>query len=544
MNPGDRLAHYELMGPIGSGGMGEVHLARDTKLDREVALKILPEDFAQDPERLARFRREAKVLAALNHTNIAAIHGLEEDDGRLVLAMELAPGETLEARIAQGPMAVDEVLALGIQMAAGLEEAHEKGIIHRDLKPANVKIGPDGEIKILDFGLARAYEGETDEKSSDPQNSPTLTAAMTQAGVILGTAAYMSPEQARGQKVDTRSDIWAFGVILWELLAGKRLFAGETVSDTLAMVLRAEPDWDALPSDMPPSLNRLLRRCLQRDKRQRMHHIADARIVMEEILQDGTSAHEPALTGSFVMDAKGRRTSQAGWIAAALLAVVAVFLGWQSLGPKVAENARPVSFDITLPADMWIGEERHIVAVSPTGDAIAMALTTNEGSRLYLRSVDDPELVPSPFFSPDGEWIAFVQGGKLRKTTRDGKTSVDLCETSWGSGTWLADDRIIFTDSYSGGLFTVPAGGGTKEPLTEPDRDKGELGHWWPHVLPGDEWLIYTGFSSPVENARIMALSLVDGNQKLLVQGGVFGRYAASGPVGDTATICRSLGPE
>jgi Tol biopolymer transport system component len=536
MKPGDRLAHYELMGPIGSGGMGEVYLARDTKLDREVALKILPDNFASDPERLARFRREAKVLAALNHTNIAAIHGLEEDGVKLVLAMELAPGQTLEARIEQGPMPVEECLKVAVQIAAGLEEAYEKGIVHRDLKPANVKLGPDGQVKILDFGLARAYEGEV-ETEGDSNNSPTLTAAMTQAGVILGTAAYMSPEQARGHKVDSRTDVWAFGVILFELLAGRRQFAGETVSDTLAMVLRSEPDWVALPTDLPPSFRRLLKRCLQRDRRQRLHHIADARIVMEEILLDGTSAHEPALTGSFPMTAAQKRSGRAGWIAAAVLAVAAAFLGWQNLERHVPASPQPARFDLTLPQDMWVGWSRQAVAVSPSGDTIVMSLAKGEDSQLYLRALDDPALVPvpstksasSPFFSPDGDWIAFTQDGKLRKVSRDGGAAIDLCNTNWGVGAWLTDGRIIITDSYSSGLFMVPAGGGPKETLTEPAHGEGELGHWWPQLLPGDKWVIYTSWSTPVEKARIMAYSLENGEKRVLAEGGVFGRWSPSG---------------
>jgi len=536
MKPGDRLAHYELMGPIGSGGMGEVHLARDTKLDREVALKVLPDDFAKDPDRLARFRREAKVLAALNHTNIAAIHGLEEDGGKLVLAMELAPGQTLEARIEQGPMPVEETLKVAVQIAAGLEEAHEKGIVHRDLKPANVKLGPDGQVKILDFGLARAYEGDV-ESDGNSHDSPTLTAAMTQAGVILGTAAYMSPEQARGHKVDSRSDVWAFGVIVFELLAGRRLFAGETVSDTLAMVLRAEPDWGALPKDLPPSLRRLLRRCLQRDRRQRLHHIADARIVVEEILLAGTSAHEPALNGAIAMTSAQKRSGRVGWIAAAVLACVAVFLGWKMLNHEAPPSPRSAHFDLVLPQDMWVASNRQAVAVSPSGNAIVMSLAKGKDSQLYLRALDDPALVPipetesggGPFFSPDGEWIAFTQNGKLRKVPRGGGAAIDICNTMWGGGAWLADGRIIITDSYASGLFMIPAGGGQKKTLTEPSHESGELGHWWPQLLPGDEWVVYTSWSSPVEKARIMAFSLDNGEHRVLVEGGVFGRWSPSG---------------
>jgi serine/threonine-protein kinase len=536
MKPGDRVAHYELMGPIGSGGMGEVHLARDTKLDREVALKVLPDDFAKDFERLARFQREAKVLAALNHTNIAAIHGLEEDGGKLFLAMELAQGETLADRIDRGPMLVEETLNVAVQIAAGLEEAHDKGIVHRDLKPANVKLCPDGKIKILDFGLARAYQGE-EESVGDSSHSPTLTAAMTQAGVILGTAAYMSPEQARGHGVDSRTDVWAFGVILWELLSGRRLFAGDTVSDTLAMVLRADPDWEALPSDLPPSLLRLIKRCLQRDRKGRLHHIADARIVMEEILLDGTSVYEPALIGNDLRAQALSRSGRTGWLAAAVLAVVAVFFGWKAMDSEEPAGLRSVRFDLTVPQGMWIGPGRQEVAVSPAGDLIVMTLADKEGAQLYLRALGGTALVllpgtrgaSTPFFSPDGDWIAFTQDGKLRKLPREGGAPVDLCDTFWGGGTWLTDGRIIITDSYSSGLFTVPAGGGKKEALTEPAHAEGELGHWWPQVLPGEKWVLYTSWSTPVDKARIMALSLDSGEHKVLAEGGVFGRWAPSG---------------
>jgi serine/threonine-protein kinase len=276
---GQTLAHYEVLEKLGQGGMGAVYRARDTKLGREVALKLLPEDFANDPERLARFRREAKVLASLNHPNVASIHGLEESDGRVFLIMELAAGEDLAHRFARGPLSVDEIVGVARQMAEGLEQAHERGVVHRDLKPANVMMSDEGAIKILDFGLARAYAGESPAEGS-MESSPTITAAMTQVGTILGTAAYMSPEQARGREVDRRADIWAFGVILYEGLTGTRLFEGESISDTLAGVLKTEPDFDALPDETPVALRWLIERCLQKQPSSRLRDIGEARILL------------------------------------------------------------------------------------------------------------------------------------------------------------------------------------------------------------------------------------------------------------------------
>ncbi|HYN41853.1 MAG TPA: serine/threonine-protein kinase, partial [Thermoanaerobaculia bacterium] len=284
---GMRLGPYEVGVALGAGGMGEVYRARDTKLGREAALKVLPPAFAEDAERLARFRREAQILASLSHPNVAAIYGLEESGGLVALAMELVPGEDLSERLARCPLPVDEALAVARQIAEALEEAHGKGIVHRDLKPANVKLTPDGKVKVLDFGLAKALSGDASASldSSDSSRSPTMTRQGTQAGMILGTAAYMSPEQARGKPVDKRADVWSFGVVLWEMLSGRRLFAGETVSDTLAAVLRADPDWALLPPGLPAPVGDLLRRCLERDPRRRLHDVADARIVIEDVLE-------------------------------------------------------------------------------------------------------------------------------------------------------------------------------------------------------------------------------------------------------------------
>ncbi len=287
ITPGDCLGSYEITAKLGAGGMGEVYRARDTKLGREAAIKVLPLAFAEDTERLARFRREAQILASLGHPNVAAIYGLEESEGLVALAMELVPGEDLSERLARGPLPVDEALAVARQIAEALEEAHGKGVVHRDLKPANVKLTPDGKVKVLDFGLAKALSGDASATldSSDSSRSPTMTRQATQAGMILGTAAYMSPEQARGKPVDKRADVWSFGVVLYEMLTGKRLFAGETVSDTLAAVLRADPDWALLPRGLPAPVGDLLRRCLERDPRRRLHDVADARIVIEDVLE-------------------------------------------------------------------------------------------------------------------------------------------------------------------------------------------------------------------------------------------------------------------
>nr|MEE4267940.1 protein kinase [Candidatus Krumholzibacteria bacterium] len=480
--------------------------------------------------------REAKVLASVNHTNIAAIHGLEEDAGTNFLAMELAHGVTLEQVIDQGAMSVEDALKVAVQMAAGLEVAHEKSIVHRDLKPANVKLSTEGQVKILDFGLARAYEGEPEE-AENQETSPTLTAAMTQAGVILGTAAYMSPEQARGHQVDSRTDIWAFGVIMFELLSGKRLFRGETVSDTLAMVLRSDPDWDSLPTDLPPSLRRLLKRCLQRDRRQRLHHIADARIVMEEILIDGTSAHEAVASSMVGAAGPAGRMVRAGWLFAALLAVTAGILGWKVTQAPAPEAETPVHFSLEMPEGTWIANQRLSLAISPDGNQIVMALNTPQGRQLHLRSLDSPEIKPipgtergsSPFFSQDGRWLAFTQDNRLRKVSLEGGTPVDLCLTEWGGGTWKSDGSIIITRSYAGGMDLVPADGGKSVQLTQPDIESGELGHWWPQLLPGEEWVVYTSFSTPIDRARIMAYSLETGEHKLLASGASYGRWSPSG---------------
>jgi len=345
--PGSRLGPYEVVAPLGAGGMGEVYRARDTKLNRDVAIKVLPEEMAMDAERLARFKREAQLLAALNHPHIAAIYGLDEADGKPFLVLELVEGEELTERLKRGPIPADEALAIAEQIADGLEAAHEKGIVHRDLKLANVKVTTDGPVKILDFGLAKAYEGDA-TSANDLSQSPTISRRMTEAGLILGTAAYMSPEQARGKPVDKRADVWAFGVLLWEMLTGKRLFNGETVSDTLAAVLRQDVSWDLLPAATPLRARQRLRRCLERDPRRRLQAIGDARIEIEDTLTGAPEEIAAPVAGATAPLA--RRAVPwvlAGALAAGLAVVLALWAPWR----PAPEPAKPVRLSVELGAD-------------------------------------------------------------------------------------------------------------------------------------------------------------------------------------------------
>ncbi len=416
VTPGSRLGPYEITGKLGEGGMGEVWRARDTKLGREAAIKVLPAAFAADVERVARFRREAQILASLGHSGIAAIYGLEESEGSLALAMELVAGEDLSERLARGAFPVDEALAVARQIAEALEEAHGKGIVHRDLKPANIKLTPDGKVKVLDFGLAKAFAGDATGSgiSSDSSRSPTMTGHATQAGYILGTAAYMSPEQARGRPVDKRADVWSFGVVLFELLSGTRLFSGETVSDTLAAVLRADPGWALLPPGLPAPLAELLRRCLERDPRRRLHDIADARIVLEDLLEGRGPVSPEAPSPATPSPSPARRWS--GRVALVLLgALAAAAVLWTiRRGPApVAESSQPTSFrQLTFLAG---GETSP--ALAPDGESFAYTKDVDGQTDIFLQRVGGANAVnltagcaqddDEPAFSPDGKRIAY-----------------------------------------------------------------------------------------------------------------------------------------
>jgi serine/threonine protein kinase/Tol biopolymer transport system component len=526
---GTILGAYEILALIGSGGMGEVYQAHDTKLGRDVAIKVLPEAFAHDPQRLSRFQREAKLLASLNHPNIATIHGLEESSGTHYLVMELVPGETLRERIArEGAVPVEEALAIARQIAEALEAAHEKSIIHRDLKPANVKVTPEGKVKVLDFGLAKAFAGE--EAGSDPSNSPTLSQAATLQGVILGTAAYMSPEQARGKSVDKRTDLWAFGCVLYELLTGKQAFYGEDITEILAAVVKTEPDWQALPSATPAKIRDLLRRCVQKNVRQRVRDAGDVRIEIEEAL----AAPKDAVATR--VDPTPR--SKLPWAVAAGLAVllgVAVWGWWRATRPTDKELRPLVRLDVDLGADVSLGSLGGADAIlSPDGTRLVYV---SQG-RLFTRRLDQPnatELVgtqgaSAPFFSPDGQWIAFFAQLKLKKISVEGGSAIALCDTPYPlGGNWGEDGNIIAALNITGGLSRIPSSGGLPTPVT--DLQTGEATHRWPQILPGGKAVLFTANTATTgfDTANIEVISLVDHHRKTLQRGGTFGRYLPSG---------------
>ena len=502
LSAGTKLGTYEVLSAIGAGGMGEVYQAHDSNLRRDVAIKVLPEAFARDPERLARFRREAQLLASLNHTNIATIHGLEDSNGTSYLVMELVPGETLAQRVKrEGAVPVEESLTIAKQIAEALEAAHEKGIIHRDLKPANVKLTPEGKVKVLDFGLAKAFAG--DASTEDMSNSPTLSMAATMQGVILGTAAYMSPEQARGKAVDKRTDIWAFGCVLYELLTGKQTFQGEDVTDILAAVVRAEPDWQGLPAATPVKVRDLLRRCLQKDKTQRFRDAGDARIEIEDAIaapkdSDVTQA-APALRRKF-------RLVLAVAAALALIAIASLVFALRSRPADVQKTS--ASLTIPLPPGQEITTYPAI-----TRDGRTVAYVTQQGldaPQLYLRDLNSFEArvvagssgAIQPFFSPDGKWVAFFAQGQLQKAEVTGGAPIRMAEAPFPfGGTWNEDNTIIYAASLGSGLLRIPASGGTPESLTKPDGAANGYAHVFPQALPGGRSVLFTIWGQTQGNA-------------------------------------------
>ena len=526
--------------------MGEVYRARDTRLKRDVAIKVLPESFAQHPDRLARFRREAELLASLNHPNIAAIYGLEQEADLIGLVLEFVDGETLADQIARGPLARAEALPIARQIAEALEAAHDKGIIHRDLKPANVKVTADGTVKVLDFGLAAVVQ-DGSASNVNATHSPTLTLAATRAGVILGTAAYMSPEQAAGKTVDKRADIWSFGVVLWELLTGRRLFDGETISHTLADVLRAEIDFTQVPKQTPAPVVELLRRCLDRDTKRRLRDIGEARLVLDR----GMSA--PASIASSVVQTPSSQAQLtgrgmiwglallAGALAIALATALVMWRPWRRTDPtSTARLLAEVGADATLGVS---GAPQGIFALSPDGKLLAFSAQTSSGaSQLYIRRLDQLQANPlsgtddarNPFFSPDGQWIGFFAGAKLRKISITGGAAVTICDAPAGRGaTWGDDGTIILTPNGAPGavLQRVSDAGGTPEPLTRlPDKD---ITQRWPQMLPGSKAVLFTAnpANGVYDNANIVVQTLPDGPRKILQRGGTYARYVASGHV-------------
>ena len=506
--------------------MGQVYRARDTKLDRDVALKLLPPEMSEDGERLARFEREARTLAQLQHPNVASIYGFEQVGEHRFLVMELAEGQDLAARLASGPLPLVETLEIGRQICLGLEAAHEKGIIHRDLKPANVMIGPDGQAKILDFGLARAFDDPSPDH--EIEHSPTLTAAMTRAGVILGTAAYMSPEQARGRSVDQRSDVWAFGVVVFEMLTGSKAFGGETVSDMVARILEREPPWDELPQPLHPSLERLLRRCLVKESKQRLHSASDARLEIEEAQGDPTGAafarpsQEPTVISSPL------------WKKALPWAVCVGLAAWAlySLVSRPHATAPLVQFEITAPAGHQFSEFR----VSPDGSAVVFAATARQGSRtLWLRRIDSTELseLPKtenatfPFWSPDSNAIAFFSGGKLRRLDLASNTVQTIADAPNGrGGDWHEDGTILFTPDGEDVLYAVAATGGTPKAVTTLSSDV--VSHRFPHFLANGRRFVFSAHSANSTTTHRLIGSL-DSDELVELPDGMSEAYAPPG---------------
>jgi Tol biopolymer transport system component len=532
---GTRLGSYEVAAQIGAGGMGEVYQAHDTKLGRDVAIKVLPEAFAHDADRLSRFQREAKMLAALNHPNIATIHGLEHSDGVQYLVMELVSGETLAERVKAGPLGIDEALKIAVQIAEALEAAHEKGIIHRDLKPANVKLTPEGKVKVLDFGLAKAFGGDT--STEDIGNSPTLSMAATMQGVILGTAAYMSPEQARGKAVDKRTDIWAFGCVLYELLTGKAAFHGEDVTDILAAVVRAEPDWTALPANISPSIRVLLQRCLRKDRRQRTPDAATIRIEIEDAIaapKDFGATQAAPVT-------RGWRERLAWPVAAGVLAliVIALGIGFVLRAPK-PQLPMHLSAEIGVDASLFTGFGSSVI-LSPDGKRLALVASgTDQKQRIYVRSLDQlqatvlsgTENASDPFFSPDGQWLGFFGDGKLKKISVHGGEAVTLGDASNDrGGSWGEDGTIVFAPNTRVALSKVSSAGGTSQPLTTFDKQAGEVTQRWPQVLPGGKAVLFTSSTHGYnyDDAEIVVYSMTSGQRKTLLRGGFYARFLASG---------------
>jgi len=525
---GSRLGSYEVKYTLGVGGMGEVYCARDTKLDRDVALKVLPGSLADDAERLARFEREAKLLASLNHPHIARVYGIEDSppidphqSAVRALVMELADGPTLAERIREGPIPVDEAVGIARQISEALEAAHERGIVHRDLKPANIKLTTAGAVKVLDFGLAKALNPLVALLDSAGHDTPAFANPVTESGVVLGTPAYMAPEQARCTAVDLRADLWALGVVLYEMLAGERPFQGATTSDTLAAVLRQDVQYAQLPRDTPEEVRRLIRRCLQRDPRNRLHDAADARLVLADAEHDRRAGHR----------GRGWR-DRAIWLLAAVAIVgIAVFAASAARrGPAATSGLEPsgplVRFAIEPPPEVT---KVTSVAVAPDGRLAVYEAQVDGEYHFFIRRFDElsSRIVPGtegargPFLSPDGRWIGFVRNATLFKISTAGGDAVGITKVQGGAGsTWLPDGRIVFARAFLAGLSSVSAEGGAPTILTEPDAGREEIGHWWPSALPDGRVLFTVARAATgLNDARIALLDTRTGTYRELFPG-------------------------
>ena len=518
---GTKIGHYEILALLGAGGMGEVYRARDARLNRDVAIKVLNSGFLNDPNRMLRFQREAQVLASLSHPNIAIIHGIEEN----ALVMELVPGPTLEDRIAQGPIPLDEALSIARQMAEGLEAAHERGIVHRDLKPANIKLPPDAPVKLLDFGLAKAPDEES--ANSSVSMSPTMSLAMTQAGMIMGTAGYMSPEQAAGKTVDKRADVWSFGVVLVEMLSGRKLFEGETIAHTLADVLRADINLDKLPESTPPAIRKLIGRCLDRNVKERLRDIGEARIAIDKFLANSNAAPEAG-------PAVQTKSSWLPWAAFAI-AIIVAGAGW--FRATRLEPLRPlIRMTDELGPESLAASGRGSMAISPDGSRIAVTIAGADNkvfihTRLLQQSkltlLAGTENADYPFFSPDGQWIGFNAEGKLKKIPIDGGAAISICDapTIYGAS-WGEDGNIVLTIGNNSPLSRVPSAGGILTLLTKLKEE--ERTNRWPQAMPGGQAVLFSAYSGAnIDDANIDVISVKTGERKTVMKGGYSPHYAA-----------------
>jgi serine/threonine-protein kinase len=527
--PGTRFGGYEVISGLGEGGMGEVYRAHDTTLQRDVAIKVVHPAYCDHPESLVRLRREARALASLNHPHVATLHELAEFDGVCGLVMELVNGETLAEALSRRPLALSEVLRLGAQIASALEAAHDRGIVHRDLKPANIKITADGAAKVLDFGLAKSED--------DSAEAPAASTFATASGTLLGTVCYMSPEQARGTPIDRRSDLWSFGCVLFEMLTGRRAFDGPSQSDIVVSILEREPDWSALPSKTPPPIQRLLRRCLQKDVRRRLRDAGDVRVELED-----AATLEPSPDSS--SDRVAAATSPGSWIRTAAVlafgtAIGAALVAALMRGPS--RSAEPqVQFSVTLPDGEHLATtDLPALAISPDGRLVTYLVERGGTTQLSLRRLDAVGAVPlqgtsnalSPFFSPDGQWIAFFADGKLKKVPVAGGPPITICDADGGfGGSWGGDDTIVFAPTTGSALQRVSANGGTPARATQLDADRGEFSHRWPEFLPDSSTILFTaGTVGEWDEAEIVVQSIETGRRAVVIKGGTHPHYLAGG---------------